>query len=777
MRFITILTVCTMLAGTLSAQVNISGYVTDAATGEPLIGVSVYCAETQQGQASNAFGYFNLSNPGKGKYSIQFSYVGYANYNTEFNALHDTLVRIKLQPGLAIQEVHVNAQKPIEERAEVSTVQLTMKEVQRLPALGGEVDLIKALQLLPGVSQGNEGSSGMYVRGGSPDQNLILLDDVPLYYVSHLGGFVSTFNPDAIQNVTLIKGGFPARYGSRLSSVLDVRMKNGHATQFKGNATVGLVSSKLTLEGPVKKDTSSYLISVRRMMYDILMRPITPLIFNGAGMGYNFFDVNAKYNHKLGNADRLYLSFYMGDDRSITSFKPKDSDISAKGKLRWGNTLGALRWNHVFNPKLFNNLTASFTQYRDTMMQNYKGTGIKSDYQFLSKVSDVTLKTDFDWFVSNSYTLRTGTNVIYHHYLPSQMNNKQSMDGITNDSTEVNYREEAMEANIYIENEIQLMRNLSFNAGLRYANYRVNKKSYLSLEPRLALNYNLIPRHSLKLGYAQMQQNVHLLTGSSTGMPSDYWLPPTKTLAPQLSVQYSLGWAHTTADKKYEMSVEAYYKEMDNLISFKDGVSYFTGLGNWENHVEGKGRGTAKGIEFFIKKNTGKTTGWIGYTLSETTRQFQEINQGRRYPFRYDRPHDISIVVQHQIKPSIDFFASWVYNSGNAITLAKEHYMVPHEPNGEYEKPYVSVEIYNGKNSTRMEAYHRLDVGVNFIKKRSHGERIWRLSVYNLYNRQNAYYYFWGTDIEGDGWNETEPRLYKQTLFPIIPSVSYSWTF
>lgn len=293
----------------------------------------------------------------------------------------------------------------------------------------------------------------------------------------------------------------------------------------------------------------------------------------------------------------------------------------------------------------------------------------------------------------------------------------------------------------------------------------------------MAFNYNFIPRHGIKLGYAQMQQNVHLLTGSSTGMPSDYWLPPTRTLAPQLSTQYSAGWAHTTANKKYEMSIEAYYKEMDNLISFKDGVSYFTGLGNWESHVEGKGKGTAKGIEFFLKKNTGKTTGWIGYTLSETMRKFEEINQGKRYPFRYDRPHDISIVVQHEIKPSIDFFASWVYNTGNAITLAKEHYMVPHEPIDGYEKPYVSVEIYDGKNSTRMQAYHRLDVGVNFIKKRKNVERIWRLSVYNIYNRQNAYFYFWGTDIKSDELEGTEPRLYKQTLFPIIPSVSYSWTF
>ncbi|WP_066628778.1 TonB-dependent receptor [Labilibacter marinus] len=779
MHFLKFLTACLLLTGNICAQLNIAGNISDANTGEQLIGVSVYCSDLKQGQASNSFGYFSFNFPKQGTYLIKFSYVGYESFVARVNLISDTLINIKLKPGIDIQEVSVSAESPIEEKAEMSTAKLTMKEVKRIPALGGEVDLVKALQLLPGVSQGNEGSSGMYVRGGSPDQNLMLLDDVPLYYVNHLGGFVSTFNPDAINDVKLIKGAFPARYGSRLSSVLDVRMKNGNNKEFKGNATIGLVSSKLTLEGPVKKDTSSYLVSVRRMMYDVFMRPLTPLLFNGASMGYNFYDVNAKYNHMLNANNRLYFSFYSGDDRSITTYKPHDDNVRASNKLRWGNTLGAVRWNHIFNPKLFNNVTASYTQYRNSIQQKYKNDGLNSDYHFVSKVSDVSLKTDFDWFVNNSYTIRVGANAIYHHYLPTRISNEQSVDGVNKDSVSVNYKEEALEASVYIENEFQLSPRLKLNAGLRYANYLLKQKTFPSLEPRLALNYQFMANHSVKLGYAKMQQNVHLLTASGTGMPSDYWLPPTEKLAPQLSTQYSVGWAHTTKNKKYEFSVEAYYKEMQNLITFKDGVAYFTGLGNWENHVEGNGTGIAKGLEFFVKKRTGKTTGWIGYTLSKTTRQFDGVNQGKEYLFRYDRPHDISIVVQHRLSPKVDFFATWVYNSGNAITLAKESYMVPHEiGSGEmYDKPYVRVEKYDGKNSTRMEAYHRLDVGVNFIKKKKRGERIWRLSIYNLYSRLNAYYYFWGTDIESEGLEPTEPRLYKQTLFPFIPSVSYSWTF
>ncbi len=777
MRLCILLLICLLLVGKLVAQVNVSGHVVDATTGEPLIGVSVYCSDTEQGQASNSFGYFNFNFTKKGVYSIKFTYVGYEYYTEAFSVLSDTLVLIKLNPGIAIQEVSVNAERPIEQRAEVSVNKLTMNEVKRIPALGGEVDLIKALQLLPGVSQGGEASSGMYVRGGSPDQNLILLDDVPLYYVNHLGGFVSTFNPDAINDVKLIKGGFPARYGSRLSSVLDVRMKNGNNKGFKGNASIGLVSSKITLEGPVKKERSSYLISVRRMMYDVLMRPLTPLLFNGASMGYHFYDVNAKFNHIINETDRLYFSFYSGDDRSVNSFSSKESDVKSKGRLRWGNTLGAARWNHVYTPKLFSNVTVSYTQYRNAIKQNYNGDGLQMEYQFLSSVSDWSLKKDLEWYISNAYTFRVGGSFIYHQYMPTRIHNHQRVDGVDNDSTLVRYGEEAQEANVYLENEIQLFPNVNLNAGIRYANYIVKDRSFPSLEPRLVLNYNFSATHAFKLGYAKMQQNVHLLTGAGTGMPTDYWLPATKKLAPQLSTQYSVGWAHTSANKMYEFSVESYYKEMRNLISFKDGISQFTGLGNWQDHIEGKGTGIAKGIEFLVKKNKGRTTGWIGYTLSKTTRKFNEVNQGKTYSFRYDRPHEISIVFQQQLRPSIDFFATWVYHSGNAITLAKESYIIPHEQRDEYEKPYVRVEKYDGKNATRMEAYHRLDIGVNFIKKRNRGERIWRLSIYNLYCRQNAYFYFWSRELGAEWFDETEPRLFKQTLFPIIPSVSYSWTF
>jgi len=764
-----------------SGQCVLSGYVLDSLSGEPLVGVSISDEGLKKGTASNAFGYYTITFAEKGQYKLHFSYVGYQSVCYDLNINSDTLVNVGLKPGLKIEGVDIKAERGIEEKAEVSTVQLSMREAKRLPALGGEVDLIKALQLLPGVSQGSEGSSGMYVRGGSPDQNLILLDDVPLYYVNHLGGFVSTFNPDAIGSVTLIKGGFPARYGSRLSSVLDVRMKNGNLKQFKGNATIGLVSSKVTLEGPLKKDTSSYIFSARRMMYDLLMRPLTPLFLNGVSMGYNFYDVNLKLNHKFSHKDRLYLSFYNGDDRTITSISDRENDFKSKNKLRWGNTLGAVRWNHIFGPKLFSNSTASYTQYRNAIIQNYEGEASKSDYEFLSKVSDVSLKTDFEIYPHHNYIIRAGVAGTYHHYQPTNISTTQELESIKNDSTVINYAEEAFEFNGYLENEVKLGSYLDLNMGLRYSVYMVPERLYPSLEPRLALNYRFVPRHSFKLGYSVMQQNVHLLTASGSGMPSDYWLPATEKLKPQVSTQYALGWAHTSARQTYEMSIEAYYKEMENLIAFDEGIAAFTGIDNWENQVIGDGFGISKGVEFFVKKKRGQTTGWLGYTLSKTTRQFAHQNNGDPYAYRYDRRHDISVVVQHQISPKIDFFASWVYNTGNAITLAKEQYVVPHEvmsSEGEEEnKPYVKVELYDGRNNTRMKPYHRLDVGVNFIKKKAKGERVWRISIYNLYNRQNAYYYFWSEDLDADYGERGQLKLYQQTLFPIIPSVSYSFTF
>lgn len=766
---------CFTISYAVMAKGKVSGFITDAQTGEPLIGAHVYCPESMRGTTSNVFGYYVINIEENAE--LHFSYLGYTKTSVQLILRSDTVINVQLQQGIQLNEVSILAEKRIEERPEISTFKISMKDVKRLPALGGEVDLIKAMQLLPGVSQGNEGSSGMYVRGGSPDQNLMLLDDVPLYSVNHLGGFVSTFNPDAINNVTLIKGGFPARYGSRLSSVVDVRMKNGNMKEFKGNATIGLVSSKITIESPIKQDTSSYLISFRRMMYDILTRPITPYLFKGASMGYTFYDINAKYNRKFGTNNRVYFSFYSGDDKATSSFKDKEEDIKAKDKLKWGNTMASLRWNHVFNTKLFHNLTGYYTQYRNAIHHTYIGNDVNTEYSFLSKVSDAGIKSDYEYFASSAYTLRFGASGIYHHYKPTQINTRQNLSGINADSTMVNFTEQALEINAYVENEIYLGSKLNFNLGFRYNNYMLKEQNFASYEPRLALNYQFLPQHSIKVGYAQMQQNIHLLVGKSTGMPSDYWLPATNNLKPQYSTQYSVGWAHTTSGNNIEMSVEVYYKEMQNLISFEEGQSYFTGLDNWEEQVVGNGSGISKGIEFFIKKNVGSTTGWIGYTLSKTTRQFATQNNGASYPFRYDRTHDVSIVVQHKISRKMDVFATWVYNTGNAITLAKEQYIVPHEVKDEFENPYVKVEVYDGKNNTRMEAYHRLDVGVNLTNKTKHGEGIWRFSVYNLYNKQNAYFYLWSNDEDCLPNEKCPPKLYKQTLFPIIPSVSYSFTF
>ncbi len=761
-------------------QNSISGYITEKETGEPIVGAVVYEQETKQGATSNAFGYYHLIVNDNKPCILKFSFVGYKTYTTTLQLKHDTVFNVALIQGIQINEVSVNARQPIEKTPEISTIKMDMKDVKRVPAFGGEVDLIKVMQLLPGVSQGDEGKSGMYVRGGSSDQNLILLDDAPLYYVNHLGGFVSTFNNDAINSVKLIKGGFPARYGSRLSSVMDIRMKNGDLYKRTYKGTIGLISSKLLAEGPIKEGKSSYLISGRRMMYDLLTRPITPLIFNKVSMGYTFYDLNAKVNFKAGERDHFYLSYYGGQD--VTTVKYKDSDILSKKKLKWGNILGVAKWNHLFRNNFFGDMSLSYTQYKNGFVDNYKSNKSVYNYSFLSKVADISAKADFEYYLSNNYTFRFGTSYINHHYVPTHIQNSQAVDGVRNDSTLIKYNENANELNFYVENEFNVFSRLNANVGFRFTSYITSGDVYQSLEPRLSINYEFIPGYSLKAGYASMQQNVHMLTSNGLGMPNDYWLPATKKLKPETSAQYSLALVHTAPKQTYEMSIEAYYKEMTALITFKEGIAYFTGTSNWQDEVESDGFGMSKGVEFYLRKLKGKYTGWISYTLSKTTRQFDNINNGETFPFKYDRLHDVSVVLQHQLTEHIDIFASWVYHTGNAITLSKEHYTTPELSVEDSDFDYNTIQIYDGRNSFRMKDYHRLDIGINFTKEKKWGKRIWSINLYNVYSRLNPYYYFWSEEEENFNMDtgkieRSTQKLYQQNMFPFIPSVSYSFVF
>nr|HPR33689.1 TonB-dependent receptor [Prolixibacteraceae bacterium] len=707
----------------LEGQVTLSGYISDSQTGERLIGATVFNTRTQKGTSTNAYGFFSLSLKPEIVTGIRFSFVGYEAVNLEFYPESDQLIEIKLVPGRVINEVLVTRSAMQGSRSEMNTTMMPVREIKQLPALGGEADLMKSIQLLPGFKSGGEATSGLYVRGGSPDQNLVMIDDVPLYYVNHLGGFVSIFNADILSDVKLVKGSFPARYGARLSSVIDVRMRDGNMKKREINGTFGMVTTKLSIEGPVKKDTSSFLLSARRFMYDLLLMPLSRFFQSGGWMGYSFYDVNGKFNHRFSKADRLYASFYMGQDELTMGYDEDDVATSLKHTTRWGNLAGAVRWNHVFSPRLFANFTASYTQYQYRIDDRNKTDSIQGNdyfhnhYSFQSKIQDVTLKTDLNQYLVPGYELRYGAGGTYHYFLPVHTQIELETGGVQKESVYGFDPLHAFEGFAYLENILQLGKSLDVNIGGRYSVYAVNQKIFTYFEPRAMVALQLGSGYSLKAGYTQMNQFVHLMTGEGMGFPADYWVPAADTLPPSRSVQYGLAFEREDPLGEYRWSIEPYYKTMSHLIAFKEGYSNLYTATNWQQVVEKDGKGESYGVELFFRKMHGKNTGWIGYTLAWTNRQFENINSGRTYPFRYDRRHDISIVYNRKIKENIDFSATWVFATGNAFTLATARHFILNS-SGRLEL----AEVYGEKNSFRMKPYHRLDVGINFHKKTQWGE-------------------------------------------------------
>ncbi len=770
-----------------SQTVTISGYVKDAETGEVLYGATVYDRETKLGVITNEYGFYSLDLPIDTLADISVSYIGYRVYEDYYACTDDQTINFYLEPDNELEEVIIQSkkEKPIQERNEMGVVQIPVRQIKTLPALGGETDIIKALQLMPGVQSGQEGSSQLYVRGGSPDQNLMLLDDVSLYNVNHLGGFVSVFNTDAINNVKLIKGGFPAKYGNRLSSIVDIRMKEGNNREFKGKATIGIVASKVSVEGPLKNENTSYLVSVRRMLFDLLMRPVSYFAFEKSGsVGYHFYDINAKINHRLSDNNRLFFSLYGGDDKlGLTGY---GEDIKVKYNTRWGNRLAALRYNHIFNDKLFSNTTLSYTRYRFLTENIYKE---KTDDEtnkfynsFKSAINDLKLKSDLSYYIRPGYHLRFGLEGTHHTFRPGVSTYQYSAFSDEELDTIIGgYRLNSLEGATYVENDIKLGKHFGANLGLRYNLYLVEQKYYTSFEPRVLLNYRIKDRYALKASYSKMQQNIHLLTSAGMGMPVDLWLPATSRVPPQSSEQWSLGFAQTIGEY-LEFSMETYYKTMRHLIAYKDGASYMGGSTDWQDKIEKNGEGTSYGVEILLQKKEGKNTGWVSYTLAKTDRHFAGINEGKAYPFKYDRRHDISIVFNRKLTEKIDFSATWNYGSGYPYTLAIGKYELPENVNYIWRNYPYEIYIYDGRNNERMRDFHRLDIGFNFHKIKKNRERIWNVSVFNVYNRQNPYYYFYGTEYDKDEYGNIiegtgRDVIKQQSLFPILLSVSYSWKF
>ncbi len=674
----------------------------------------------------------------------------------------------------------------IQEITQMSTISVPIEQIKSLPAFLGEVDVLKTLQLLPGVQSGNEGTSGLYVRGGGPDQNLILLDGVPVYNASYLFGFFSVFNADAINNVQLIKGGFPARYGGRLSSVIDISMKEGNMKEFHGEGSIGIIASKLTLEGPIVKDKTSFIISGRRTYLDLLARPLIKAQTDGDEVvGYYFYDVNAKINYRFSNRDRLFLSTYLGDDHFYARYKYENQQNGVtlededEAGLRWGNITSALRWNHIFTPKLFSNTTLTYSRYRFDISEDYRYEYLNDTTnqimvdrglsRYLSGIEDYAAKIDFDYLPAPQHSVRFGASAIHHTFRPGALNYQydDASYGESLDTLIGAQQTRAVEFAAYAEDDIELSRQLKFNVGVHFSGFRVNDEFYTSVQPRVAGRYLLNEQLSFKASYVQMAQFIHLLTNSGIGLPTDLWVPATEQVKPQTSQQGALGVAYNWRSG-YEVSVESYYKTMNNLIEYKEGASFIDVNQDWQDKVT-VGDGRSFGLELLVQKKQGRTTGWLGYTLSRTDRQFPELNFGKRFPYKYDRRHDISLAVVHAWKEKIDLSFSWVFGTGNAISLPTAIYSGASRPN------YYSNDIYyyGERNSYRMQAYHRLDGSITFKKKTRWGERQWVLGVYNAYNRRNPFYLY--LDASQDPGRNAE---FKQvSLFPIIPSFSYRFKF
>lgn len=769
-------------------RATISGFITDGETGEALIGTTIYDQISGSGTIANNYGFFSLTLP-KDSVSITISYLGFETETLQLNLKQNLSLNFEMASASKMLEevtVEANTYEQIELSPQMSTVNLTAKQVENIPMILGEHDLLKAIQLLPGIQGGTEASSGIYVRGGGPDQNLILLDGVPVYNTSHMFGFFSVFNGDAINNVEVIKGGFPARYGGRLSSVIDISMKEGNNQSISGKGSVGLISSKFLLEGPIN-DKTSFIISGRRTYFDILAIPFDI----GQNVNYYFYDFNTKINHKFSERDRLFVSFYGGNDNF--DFSSEDTYYTSSEAIRlttdtrlgWGNVVSVIRWNHVFNPRLFGNFSTSFSRFGfSTYDERYSTVSERTEtLKYSSGIRDLAFRASFEYLINPNYEIRFGGSAIAHRF----------NTGVINLSTEFQLepsgREQidAGEYAAYIENDFSIGKKLRLNAGLHSSIFDVDDTQYYSLQPRISGRYLLNKSFSVKASYSEMQQFIHLLTNSGVGLPTDLWVPATENVRPQFSKQLAVGAAKV--HNGFEISLEGYYKEMENLIEYENGASYLSNDTNWENKVE-SGDGTSFGAELLIQKNIGRLTGWLGYTWSKTTRQFEQLNFGREFPYKYDRRHDVSATGSFKLTENCTISSTWVFGTGTAITLPLTQYLTSNQQRrtgpGGINQIYdlirmtysAQIENFDQRNNYRIRDYHRLDLSISWAKQKKKGVRTWTLGVYNAYNRLNTFFVFFENELrEVDNSLYAVPVLKQRTLFPAIPFVNYSFKF
>lgn len=751
-----------LTASALYAQnATISGVIKDQLTGESLIAAGILNLQTSQGSTTNNYGFYSFTQS-IDSVRLRVSYVGYEPKFVKFRLSKDTILNVDLVPGTTLKEVVIdgNNENQIHESSRMGTIDVPIGQIKALPAFMGEVDVLKVLQLLPGVQAGAEGSSGLYVRGGGPDQNLILLDGAPVYNASHLFGFFSVFNADALNHVELVKGGFPARYGGRLSSV------------------IGLLASKLAVEGPLGNDKTTFIVSGRRTYIDALASPLIKLTTNGEQRaGYYFYDLNAKINHQFNSRNRLYLSMYSGNDKAYAKSKTVNTFVNETAEsvdnfdLRWGNVTAALRWNAVINKKLFSNVAVTYSKYRfetssESSLMVAREDSVKVDFQkgqYFSGIRDYALKVDWEYLPGPKHYIRFGAQAVDHLFSPGVLNYRATeMSDTTLGSRDTRTREFL----VYIEDDFLITPALKVNAGVHASALSVEGRFYKSLQPRVSARYLINPRFSVKGSYAQMTQYIHLLNNVGIGLPTDLWVPATSKVGPQRANLTSVGVSYQLKNK-YEFTIEGYYKGMKNLIEYKDGASYLNIESDWQSKVE-IGKGESYGIEFLAQKKVGKLTGWVGYTLSWTNRTFENINEGRTFPYRYDRRHDLKVAVIYQLKPNKTLSLSWVYGSGAAVTLPNSSYAENFLGNTNLFDPRITY--YGDRNSYRMRAYHRLDLNYTITRKTRWGESSWSFGLYNAYSRRNPFF----MDIQESNGKR---KFVQYSLFPIIPNITYRFKF
>lgn len=761
---------------------TVKGYVKDSLTGETLIGTTITVKEENKGLSANQYGFYSIT-LNKGVHTLIFSYAGYRSIVKEIDFSSNKDVDILLVPSSYLTEVVVTGKKRESnvKSAQMGKIDLNMAAVKSLPVIFGETDILKTLQLMPGVRNAGEGNAGIYVRGGGPDQNLILLDEAVVYNTGHLFGFFSVFNSDAVKSLSLIKGGMPAQYGGRLSSVIDIAMKEGNMNKTEVEGGIGLIASRVAVQGPIKKDKASFILSARRTYIDVLVKPFINKESSFYGSGYFFYDLNAKMNYKISDNDRLYASGYFGRDQ----FAFKNSKRSFSTSIPWGNSTATLRWNHSFNRKLFSNLSLIYNDYKF----DFIGQQDNFNLRLSSGIRDLNAKTDVDFFASTSHKLKFGAQYTFHTFLPSVASGSQ--DSVTFSPANVQ-RKYANEYGVYVQDDWDVNNKIKIGYGLRYSIFQQvgrytafvkdangnnldstkyasgqTVKAYGGLEPRFTIRYSLNDKSSIKASVNRNLQYIHLVTNAGTTLPTDIWVPSTYRVQPQKGWQYAAGYFRNFNNSMFETSLEVYYKDMQNQIEYAEGYTPNTLSDPEESFVFGKG--WSYGAELFINKVKGRFTGWIGYSLSWTWRKFPDLNDGLKYPSRYDRRHDLSVTGVYTLNDKWKLSTVFVFGTGNAISLPERFYFIDG----------VLTQEYSSINQYRMKPYHRLDFAATYTpkpKKERKYSSNWVFSVYNVYSRLNPYFYYF--DQEGNVADGTLSITAKQvSLFPIIPSVTWNFKF